>query len=73
MDREVVDQSLQKLLSRKVVEDDASHRRLQDIKEEGWDLFLRVVDDGTIIVSAVAVSCCYNSSSQNSTLTNLEH
>ncbi|KAK7468733.1 regulator of (H+)-ATPase in vacuolar membrane [Stygiomarasmius scandens] len=54
MDREVVDQSLQKLLSRKVVEDDASYRRLQDIKEEGWDLFLRVVDDGTIIVSAVA-------------------
>ncbi|THV05992.1 hypothetical protein K435DRAFT_834441 [Dendrothele bispora CBS 962.96] len=54
MDREVVNQSLQKLLSQKVSEDDASTRRLLDIQKEGWDLFLRVVSDGTIVVSAIS-------------------
>lgn len=37
-------------------EEDARYRRLQDIKDEGWDLFLRILEDGSIIITAVAVS-----------------
>jgi hypothetical protein len=36
--------------------DNASHRRMYEINENGWDLFLRVLEDGTLMVGAVAVS-----------------
>jgi hypothetical protein len=36
-------------------EDDGRNRRLREIKEEGWDLFLRVLRDGSVVVTAVAV------------------
>ncbi|KAF5374738.1 hypothetical protein D9758_000427 [Tetrapyrgos nigripes] len=54
MDRQVLNHCLQHLLAQKSAEDNASLRRLQDVKEEGWDLFLRVLSDGTIVISAVA-------------------
>ncbi|KAF9479728.1 hypothetical protein BDN70DRAFT_906163 [Pholiota conissans] len=33
--------------------DDSRNRRIREIKDEGWDLFLRVLDDGSIVVTAV--------------------
>lgn len=37
-------------------EEDARSRRIREIAEEGWDLFLRVLADGSFVVQAVAVS-----------------
>ena len=36
---------------------EAQNRRIKEIKDEGWDLFLRVLGDGSIVVTAVAVCC----------------
>lgn len=30
-------------------------RKVREIQEEGWDLFLRVMGDGSVVVRAVAV------------------
>lgn len=35
--------------------EDARSRRVREIAEEGWDLFLRVLADGSLVVQAVAV------------------
>lgn len=35
---------------------EARERRLREIVEEGWDLFLRILDDGSLVVSAIDVS-----------------
>ena len=35
--------------------EDAERRRTQEIYDEGWDLFLRVLEDGSLVVQAVAV------------------
>lgn len=35
--------------------EDAKLRKVKDIQDEGWDLFLRVLADGSIVVRAVAV------------------
>jgi hypothetical protein len=64
MDRQVINHSLQQILAQKLAEDNASLRRLQDVKDEGWDLFLRVVSDGTVVISAVAVSSSLSLSKQ---------
>ena len=37
-------------------DEDARSRRVRDIKAESWDLFLRVLEDGSLILQAVAVS-----------------
>lgn len=55
LDREVISQSLERILKDNPGLDDVKTRRLQDIKEEGWDLFLRVVENGGIILTAIAV------------------
>jgi hypothetical protein len=31
-------------------------KRLQDLEDEGWDIFLQVLQDGSIVISTVAVS-----------------
>ncbi|ESK98022.1 wd repeat protein [Moniliophthora roreri MCA 2997] len=55
LDRQVLGQSLQKLVpDEKQDQEGASIRKLRDIKEEGWDLFFRVVGDGSVVLSAVA-------------------
>ena len=38
--------------------EDGRCKRLREIKEENWDLFLRVLSDGSLIVQAVAVCTC---------------
>lgn len=55
LDREVVGASLDSILKGSQDDDDVRIRRLREIKEEGWDLFLRVFWDGSVVVSAVAV------------------
>lgn len=35
--------------------DESQRRRLTELHEEGWDLFARVLDDGSIVIRAVAV------------------
>jgi hypothetical protein len=35
--------------------DESQRRRLTELHEEGWDLFARILDDGSIVIRAVAV------------------
>ncbi|KAK0208168.1 RAVE protein 1 C terminal-domain-containing protein [Desarmillaria ectypa] len=53
LDREVIRQSSDKILTSCPSQDNVHTRRIRDIKEEGWDLFLRVLGDGSIVVTAV--------------------
>lgn len=39
--------------------EDGRCKRVREIKEENWDLFLRVLSDGSLVVQAVAV-CTYS-------------
>jgi hypothetical protein len=34
---------------------ESQRRRLTELHEEGWDLFCRILDDGSIVIRAVAV------------------
>ena len=34
---------------------ESQRRRLTELYEEGWDLFCRILDDGSIVIRAVAV------------------
>ena len=56
LDRGVIGNALRHVLKTRPEQDDARTKRIQDITEEGWDLFLRVLGDGSIVVTAVAVS-----------------
>ncbi len=35
--------------------EDGRHKRVHEIQEENWDLFLRVLSDGSLVLQAVAV------------------
>jgi hypothetical protein len=35
--------------------DESQRRRLTELYEEGWDLFARILDDGSIVIQALAV------------------
>ena len=61
MDREVLTNTLNHTLNTLSVEQDGQSKRLTDIKEGGWDMFLRILRDGSVVVTAVAV-CAYLSS-----------
>ncbi|KAF9029279.1 WD repeat-containing protein [Hymenopellis radicata] len=51
MDREVIGRAFENISAE---QDTARTRRIQEIKEEGWDLFLRVLGDGSVVVTALA-------------------
>ncbi len=36
-------------------EEDGRRRRIREITDEGWDVFLRVLGDGSLVVQAIAV------------------
>lgn len=55
LDREIISDALANILANQTEQDDARSRRIREIKEEGWDLFLRVLGDGSVVVTAVAV------------------
>jgi hypothetical protein len=59
LDREVVGDVLKSILKDKSDPEDGRTRRLGELEEEGWDLFLRVLGDGSIVVTAVAVGTTY--------------
>ncbi|KAI0361166.1 WD repeat-containing protein [Trametes cingulata] len=55
LDREVLNAALKSVLEQsQSAEDDARRRRIREITEEGWDMFLRVLSDGSLVVQAVA-------------------
>ncbi|KAI0652289.1 WD repeat-containing protein [Trametes meyenii] len=55
LDREVMNAALKSILGQsQTAEEDARTRRIRDITEEGWDIFLRVLGDGSLVVQAVA-------------------
>jgi hypothetical protein len=57
LDREVVSDSFISILKGiGEKQEDGRSRRIREILEEGWDLFLRVFADGSFVVQAVAVS-----------------
>ena len=56
LDRLVVGKVIDHILKHQLQQDDGRKRRIREIQEEGWDLFLRVLADGSIVVTALAVS-----------------
>lgn len=57
LDREVMNSAFKLVLAQpQPAEEDARRRRVREIAEEGWDIFLRVLGDGSLVVQAVAVS-----------------
>ncbi|RPD64989.1 hypothetical protein L227DRAFT_635288 [Lentinus tigrinus ALCF2SS1-6] len=55
LDREVMTAAFKTLIADpQPAEEDARRRRVREIAEEGWDLFLRVLGDGSLVVQAVA-------------------
>ena len=55
LDRTIVEKVIIKSLADRNQTDDAKNRRIREVKEGGWDLFLRILADGSVIVTAVAV------------------
>jgi hypothetical protein len=56
LSRDVISNSLKASLSDSSADpEDGGYRRLREIKEENWDLFLRVLADGSLVLQAVAV------------------
>jgi hypothetical protein len=56
LDRKAVDLVVTRILEDPLLIDDALATRIKEVKKENWDLFLRVLADGSVVVSAVAVS-----------------
>lgn len=55
LDKEVIGPAVKAVLKTSEIES-ADISRLRDVEEEDWDLFLRVLADGSLLLSAVAVS-----------------
>ncbi|KAG6832276.1 hypothetical protein H0H92_003509 [Tricholoma furcatifolium] len=53
LDNDVVGNALSETL-KKWPEENARRKRIQEIKDECWDIFLHVLGDGSVVVSAVA-------------------
>ncbi|KAF9455073.1 hypothetical protein P691DRAFT_770160 [Macrolepiota fuliginosa MF-IS2] len=54
LDRAQIDTTFQHLLKTHTGTDDPQIRLIKDVVEEKWDLFLRVLADGSLVLSAVA-------------------
>lgn len=57
LDRKTVEHVVTNILSDPTQVDEARNKRIKEIKNDGWDLFLRVLGDGSIVITAVAVCC----------------
>lgn len=55
LDRLIVGKVIGHILKHELQQDDGRKRRIREIHDEGWDLFLRVLADGSIVVTALAV------------------
>lgn len=56
LDRQAVDVVITRILDDPSLIDDTRGARIKEIKKENWDLFLRILADGSVVVSAMAVS-----------------
>ncbi|KAF5385516.1 hypothetical protein D9757_005413 [Collybiopsis confluens] len=54
LDRKVVNHSLDEGIAKNSNPDDAKSRIIRDIIEEGWDTFLRIFEDGSLVLTAIA-------------------
>ncbi|KAL0580829.1 regulator of (H+)-ATPase in vacuolar membrane [Marasmius crinis-equi] len=55
LDRNALDEALKTLVPQnKIDQEDANARRLRDMKDDNWDLFFRVLGDGSIVLTAVS-------------------
>ncbi|EIW64094.1 WD repeat-containing protein [Trametes versicolor FP-101664 SS1] len=55
LDREVMNAALKSVLAQpQSAEEDGRRRRIREITDEGWDVFLRVLGDGSLVVQAIA-------------------
>ncbi|KAH8982607.1 RAVE protein 1 C terminal-domain-containing protein [Lactarius akahatsu] len=52
LNREIVTQTLTTVLSGASDKDDAKIRRVQDIRDAGWDMFMQVLPDGSLSIRA---------------------
>lgn len=55
LDKEVVRRTIKAVLASATEDASPQFKRLREIDEEGWDLFVRALGDGSMLVSAVAV------------------
>jgi hypothetical protein len=57
LDRNLISLVFSRVIGQLETDKDSSRlKKLREITGEGWDLFLRVMGDGSLVVSAVAVS-----------------
>lgn len=56
LNKETVGRALTSVLSDTSDKDDAKIRRVQDIRDAGWDMFMRALPDGSLSIRAVAAS-----------------
>ncbi|TFK30799.1 WD repeat-containing protein [Coprinopsis marcescibilis] len=54
LDRRTIGTVIGYLLTHQLKQDNGRKRRIQEIHDEGWDLFLRILADGSIVVTALA-------------------
>ncbi|PPQ62961.1 hypothetical protein CVT24_006067 [Panaeolus cyanescens] len=54
IDRKILDVPVCRLLKEVAGTDDVRTRRIKEIKDENWDLFIRILVDGSVVVTAVA-------------------
>ncbi|KDR85351.1 hypothetical protein GALMADRAFT_132054 [Galerina marginata CBS 339.88] len=54
LDRNTVERVINNILNDSTQVDEARNRRIKEIKDDGWDLFLRILADGSIVITAVA-------------------
>lgn len=55
--KDTLAESLKAIVSGKhELEDETQYRRLKEMDDEGWDFFVRVFPDNSLVVRAVAVS-----------------
>ncbi|KAF9566167.1 hypothetical protein CPC08DRAFT_733774 [Agrocybe pediades] len=54
LDRRMVEKVIDNILKDPSQASEARNRRIKEIKDDGWDLFLRIVSDGSIVITAVA-------------------
>jgi hypothetical protein len=60
LETDVVGDAVKQILKKNAACNDAQMSRLRDIESESWDIFIRILKDGTIVVTAVAVRLSYH-------------
>ena len=56
LDRKTVENVINNILKDPGHTDEGRNKRIKEIKDDGWDLFMRILSDGSIVITAVAVN-----------------